>query len=211
MHLRLALRLENRLTGARISLATNLNYGEFSPYGRIDSTEYIIDYLPTNGSPRLGRSIADFSRPEGPVGLLVSSGFVDPSVNQSGPAFSTFVAFPNGKSFELTQNITPIEDEEIDLPDVFDVVGTYPNPFASKTRLVFDLPTAAEVEVQVFDVTGREVVSVPSQMFAAGRNLSIEMSANGLASGLYLYRVQAVTQTRTWVDTGRMMLVRASE
>ena len=94
------------------------------------------------------------------------------------------------------------------LPVSFTLHGNHPNPFHPSTTIRFDLPESAQVSVDVVDVLGRAVLTLPSQRKEPGVNHTIELDASGLASGLYFYRVVARSTTGTHSQTGRMMLIR---
>ena len=104
--------------------------------------------------------------------------------------------------------ITGVETEDVGLPTEFALHGNYPNPFNPSTRIQFDLPETAQVRVQIVDMLGREVMSLPAQEFEAGANQSIELNATNLASGTYLYRMIATSAEARHVKTGRMTLVK---
>jgi hypothetical protein len=90
------------------------------------------------------------------------------------------------------------------LPDGFALRGPFPNPFTQRTRLVLDLPEAAEVSVEVFDVLGRRVLALPAQALAAGAAQPVPVDASALPAGAYLYRLIARTGGTTEVVTGRL-------
>ena len=98
--------------------------------------------------------------------------------------------------------------EEAAVPEQFAVLGNYPNPFNPATTVRVDLPQAARVQVAVYDVLGRRVLTTPAQDLAAGTARAVSVDARALASGLYLYRVIAHAATETFVGTGRMTVVR---
>ena len=105
------------------------------------------------------------------------------------------------------QTVTGVE-EGAELPTEFALHGNYPNPFNPSTRIQFDLPESAQVQVQIVDLLGREVMALPAQEFEAGANRGIELQATSLASGTYLYRLIATGAEQRHVKTGRMMLVK---
>jgi hypothetical protein len=86
--------------------------------------------------------------------------------------------------------------------------GNYPNPFNPTTNIQFDLPQSATVSIQVMDLRGRQVMSVPAEFFSAGLNQTISINAGNLTSGLYLYRVVAQGQTKTSIQVGSMTLLK---
>ncbi len=94
------------------------------------------------------------------------------------------------------------------LPHRFALRGNFPNPFHPATRLVFDLPEAAEVGVEILDVRGRSVLTVPARTFAAGAARSIRIDLSTLASGVYFYRVRAWMAGATQEAVGRMTLAK---
>lgn len=99
-----------------------------------------------------------------------------------------------------------VEDEAV--PDVFTLRGNYPNPFNPTTTLRFDLAEPAWVSVRVFDLTGREVLTLGERLMASGADHALLLEASDLASGLYLYRVTARAMRRTQSRAGLMTLVR---
>ncbi len=94
------------------------------------------------------------------------------------------------------------------LPQVFALLGNYPNPFNPSTRILFDLPARARVAVEVIDVLGRTVKQVPWKEMEAGGHRSLELDGTGLSSGIYLYRITARVDGHAETRTGRMMLIR---
>ena len=117
----------------------------------------------------------------------------------------------NGSADSLQLSIevySPVAAEHEALPESFVVRGNYPNPFHHSTRIVFDLPWPATVTVEVMDVTGRRVFAVPAASLAAGWGRRIELSGMALSSGLYLYRLIAMSPAGNSVHTGRFVRLR---
>ncbi len=95
------------------------------------------------------------------------------------------------------------------VPQEFRVYPNYPNPFYRSTHLVFDLPWAAQVQVEVLDLTGRRVMAPPPMELSAGWKQEIPLRELRMPSGIYLYRIRATTpgQTNPSVYTGYFMRV----
>jgi hypothetical protein len=93
------------------------------------------------------------------------------------------------------------------VPARFVLHGNYPNPFNPTTTLRFDLPEAATVRVAVYDVLGREVLTLTPGRMAASPGRTLTLDARSLASGAYLYRVVAEGATATHHATGRFVLL----
>ena len=105
-------------------------------------------------------------------------------------------------------NVQSLTDWQSTLPESFALQGNYPNPFNPTTTIVFDLPDRAEVEIDVYDMLGRRVMTLTRQVFEAGAQKRVAFDGQGLASGVYLYRVTAVMSTHTAKDTGKMIMVK---
>ena len=117
----------------------------------------------------------------------------------------------NGSTDSLTFSIEvifPVSAENESLPQALVLHGNYPNPFRHSTRLMIDLPWPAHVTVEVMDVVGRRVLTVPSVDLAAGWQRGIDLSGASLPSGLYLYRVHASSPKGSAVHVGRFVRIR---
>lgn len=68
--------------------------------------------------------------------------------------------------------------------------ANYPNPFNPTTTITYDMLDAAEVQLQVYDLLGRNVATLVSGYQSAGRH-QVEFHAGELASGVYFYRIDA--------------------
>lgn len=95
-----------------------------------------------------------------------------------------------------------------DLPTHLTLSGNYPNPFNPSTTIGFDLPRPASVVLRVFDVTGRQVaVSEPEERMA-GFGHTLRFNGARLASGLYLYRLEASSAGTIETRSGRFVLIK---
>ncbi|MDE2730979.1 MAG: S8 family serine peptidase [Bacteroidota bacterium] len=103
---------------------------------------------------------------------------------------------------------SPVDIEAEVLPSAFALHANYPNPFTGYTRIVFDLPAAARVSVDVLDITGRRVRHVPARMLEAGWDRSIEVSGTGLPSGMYVYRTFVDLPEGATVKSGSFIRIR---
>ncbi|MDX1547410.1 MAG: CHRD domain-containing protein [Rhodothermales bacterium] len=113
-----------------------------------------------------------------------------------------------GPASRLVLGDTPVGTQDAGVPTRFAVHGNYPNPFNPATTVRMDLPQAADVSVEVYDLLGRRVLATPAARLAAGAGRAVRVDAGALASGVYLYRVVARAATETFTAAGRMTLVR---
>ena len=79
---------------------------------------------------------------------------------------------------------------EAELPQDFLLHQSYPNPFVQTTTVAFELATPEHVRIMVYDLLGQEVAKIADGRFAAGVH-RIEFTGDYLASGQYLYRMEA--------------------
>ncbi|GEM_PF-4912595 len=105
----------------------------------------------------------------------------------------------------LKLNISPIGIQPISgiVPKVFQLYQNYPNPFNPTTDIKFDIPKDANVKVKIYDILGREVASVINEFKKAGE-YSISYDASNLASGIYIYKIEANDLT----DAKKMILIK---
>jgi hypothetical protein len=101
-------------------------------------------------------------------------------------------------NYVLQSNIVNGDDDVRNArPAQFSLSQNYPNPFNSSTIIRFDVPVTSFVTLGVFDLLGKEVaVLVNEEVKAGGHERTFD--GRGLASGVYLYRIQAgsVVQTK---------------
>jgi len=125
------------------------------------------------------------------------------ATSQSGKLQKGPVTIPGGNGIETMQlaneatfrlTVTPsvlvdVDDSNgADIPNQFQLAQNFPNPFNPSTQIQFDLPQQADVTLTVYDVTGREVATLVNQPMAAGKH-QVTFSAEGLSSGVYIYRL----------------------
>ena len=93
--------------------------------------------------------------------------------------------------------------QTLELPNYYSLSQNYPNPFNPSTVIKFTLPEAQNVKLTVFDVLGREVISLVNEHRNPGV-YEVNFDASELSSGVYFYRLV----TDNFSDTKRMLLVR---
>lgn len=87
----------------------------------------------------------------------------------------------------------------------FKLEQNYPNPFNPTTTIRYELPTASDVKLDVFDALGRKVATLVNGRKSAGSYaVTFDASRYALASGTYFYRLQAGNA----VETKKMLLVK---
>lgn len=104
----------------------------------------------------------------------------------------------------LSDFTTDVEDSQIrTLPQTMVLHQNYPNPFNPETQIQFDLPRAAHVRLDIFNLLGQNVATLLDGAQSGGSHTirwnGRDDNGRGLASGVYVYRLQAgeFVQTRT--------------
>ena len=89
------------------------------------------------------------------------------------------------------------------LPTAFKLEQNFPNPFNPSTTISYSIPERGLVRLEVFDLLGRRVATLLNETQEAGRH-SVTFRPEGLASGVYIYRLEA----RGVSAAGKMLLLR---
>ncbi len=87
-------------------------------------------------------------------------------------------------------------DVEVGKPKEFTVSQNYPNPSNPKSRIDYQIPVSGKVTIKLYDIIGREVMTLIDKEQDAGYYV-VEFDGTNLASGLYFYRVQTLNFTVT--------------
>lgn len=111
---------------------------------------------------------------------------------------------PIYRSITLTRGIVTSNDVISNVPTEFGLEQNYPNPFNPSTNINFALPQASEVTLTVYDMLGRKVATLISGEQLQAANHSVRFDASALASGMYIYRIEA----GSFVSTRKMMLIK---
>ena len=84
--------------------------------------------------------------------------------------------------------IVKVQKEVASLPKNFELFQNYPNPFNPTTIINFSMSNSGKVRLKIFDVLGREILSLVDEHLPAG-TYSYKLNGNDLSSGVYFYRL----------------------
>ncbi len=87
-------------------------------------------------------------------------------------------------------NPTSVTNDNSILPTQYSLSQNYPNPFNPTTEIDFSIPKAGNVKIVVYDAIGNEVATLINKFMQQGK-YTIGWNAASLASGVYLYRIEA--------------------
>jgi hypothetical protein len=129
-----------------------------------------------------------------------------------------------------TAHVTDVVQTQPVLPNKFLLEQNYPNPFNPSTTIKYTIPTSTvisnpqrgersqnfgleispdgrndmlKVSLKVYDILGREVVTVVNENQKPG-NYEVEWNAENVSSGIYFYRIQS----GSFIDVKKMILLR---
>jgi hypothetical protein len=114
----------------------------------------------------------------------------DESLTIRMPGQSVAVELAQGDLTYRTDGFTVARLSVAGAPTEFGIIAAYPNPFNARTRIVFSLPEVADVNLAVYDLSGRLVASLEQGNRTAGVH-SATFDARELPSGIYLVRLEA--------------------
>lgn len=170
---------------------TDEDNGDFHMAGNYWDTESSEQEGSTSGDGAIGKSTEEMTFPH--AGDAFSGwDFEDVWKADENKINNGYPFLRNTKEVAVPPNadgLTPGDE----LPREVTLLQNYPNPFNPVTSITFDLPEAAEVRLEVFDVTGRRVALLVDERRQAGRYQAV-FDASGLASGVYIGRLLVGTE-----------------
>ncbi len=180
--------LEPYLRGARLTWRENLEMDVrgYNIYRCVDST---LNFTLLNAQPCPDTLWADTIDTVWPRFYYLTA--VDSTGNESAHS-DTVMLSPVG-----------VGEGGNNMPFVFRLEQNYPNPFNPVTTISFDVPTMGSVSLKVFDVLGREVVTLVDGIKSPGRYDAV-WDASDAASGMYVYKLE----TGGRVEMKRMLLLK---
>jgi hypothetical protein len=85
----------------------------------------------------------------------------------------------------------------------FKLSQNFPNPFNPTTRINFNIGKKQLVKLKVFDILGREVITLVNEEKLPG-NYTVKFDGSRLASGVYFYQITA----GSYIETRKMILLK---
>ncbi len=109
------------------------------------------------------------------------------------------------KQIDLDGSISYSNEIEVDFNKVYDfsLNQNYPNPFNPATRISFSISQGGFVNLTVYNELGEKAATLINESMSAG-NHSVDFNASGLASGVYVYKLQS----GSYISIKKMMLIK---
>jgi hypothetical protein len=89
------------------------------------------------------------------------------------------------------------------VPEGYELYQNYPNPFNPVSNIQYDLPLDNFVTLKIYDLLGKEVMTLVDEFKNAGRYI-ISFNASNLASGIYYYKIK----TGSFEEIRKMILLK---
>lgn len=101
-----------------------------------------------------------------------------------------------------------IQQVSNEVPAEFRLGQNFPNPFNPDTKIEFTVPGNEFVSIKIFDITGREIITLVGENMKTGKYVvnwgGIDYKGEAVTSGAYFYRMVS----GNFVETKKMMLVK---
>ncbi|MEG8947476.1 T9SS type A sorting domain-containing protein [Rosettibacter firmus] len=163
--------------------------------------DIIINEAPSNEWVPIGTNSPYFSKPHNPYDLrdfrlrcIVTD--ATNTTKTSNEFYVDVVSYP--PEFSVVQNSNnneqaislAKESELVSISNEYILEQNYPNPFNPSTKITYSLPEASFVTLKVFDILGKEIVTLVNETKPSGKH-EVEFDASQFPSGTYIYKLTA--------------------
>jgi hypothetical protein len=105
--------------------------------------------------------------------------------------------------FTIAQPMSADGFDDGKIPDEYALHQNFPNPFNPESKIYFDLPEPASVEIIIYDIRGKEISRPVDEYKPAGR-YHITFDGSELPSGVYFYSIR----TEKFNEVRKMLLLK---
>jgi Secretion system C-terminal sorting domain len=95
-------------------------------------------------------------------------------------------------------------------PYKYALAQCYPNPFNPATTIRYELPSNSRVCLKIYNLLGQIVTTLIDNIETAGYK-SVNWNASSFASGIYFYRLEAISvanPSKTFTSVKKMVLLK---
>jgi len=136
-----------------------------------------------------------------PNGLNKRVGLID--MVTLGSEVSAWATGTGDTVYHYHRTLTGVGDDPQPIPGDFSLSQNYPNPFNPSTMINYQIATSNWVTLRVYNILGQEVRTLVNERKDAGEH-QVQFDAEGLPSGVYVYRILSVAQ----IATRKMLLLK---
>ncbi|RPI18247.1 MAG: T9SS C-terminal target domain-containing protein [Ignavibacteriae bacterium] len=184
------------------------NYGEIFVVYHGENIEARIELQDGNHSFVNGwdSSLANWYHPNYPGTLLYQLDGISGLQGVLYYAFNRYKLVPT-KNSDFGQ-VIGVKDPSIKTPSVFSLNQNYPNPFNPVTNIVYNIPSASEVTLKIYNLLGQEVKTIVNGIQNAGK-YNVQFNGANLASGMYMYVLEANSlEGQKYREVRKMVLIK---
>ena len=103
---------------------------------------------------------------------------------------------PRVWNYTFVGDTDAVSVDEVARPGTYRLSNNYPNPFNPSTMISYEIGQSEQVRLSVYNVLGQEVMVLVNNVQDAGVH-EIQFQAGTLASGIYMYRLEAGSYSST--------------
>jgi hypothetical protein len=169
-----------------------------------DKTGEVISSIADTANTKLNKKV---------VAAIYNYLFIKSDASQGMHNTKYTVALLKASLADLAGGTTGVSVKNNEVPKSFDLSQNYPNPFNPSTQIVFSIPSAARVKLNVYNIVGQLVATLVNGEFAPGNYTATwngrDLSGSMAASGVYLYRIEGMGQNgQNFSMTKKMILTK---
>ncbi|MFI5251902.1 MAG: T9SS type A sorting domain-containing protein [Bacteroidota bacterium] len=138
---------------------------------------------------------------------LVSSVIIDSQQNIYTAYTDTSAAV---HTVRISKISTGISLTHLSKPMIYSLSQNYPNPFNPSTKINYTLAHRAQVKIIIYDILGDKITTLANGIQEAGAQ-SVTWDAKNVASGVYFYRLEALSidsPSSSFVQVKKMVIIR---
>lgn len=91
--------------------------------------------------------------------------------------------------------LTDVSEQNLGIPETYELSQNYPNPFNPTTKIKFALPKESVVRLKIFNLLGQEVATLSDEVRPAGYYIAewngMNNAGGKVGSGVYFYKFEA--------------------
>jgi hypothetical protein len=109
-----------------------------------------------------------------------------------------------------TKSATSVIENQTDIPENYALNQAYPSPFNPTTTIKYSLPEDSRIILCVYNVLGQVVATLADELQIAGFK-SVSWTATDMASGIYFYKLDAVSvsnPSKSFYQIKKMILLK---
>jgi len=108
-----------------------------------------------------------------------------------------------------------VNEATTEIPQTYELLGNYPNPFNPSTTIKYALPYSSDVELTIYDITGKVITTLNRNGQSAGYQNIVwngnSQQGSRVSSGVYFYRFKAASldgSNKVFEKTAKLLMLK---